>query len=198
MKFTFIPRVSSPGTLAAYIKMNIKITLCLAIVATLSGCATQMVHENHGTLHETKWNEITSYEKTSSGDYIICVSGDLAQRGSGSYQIDVSKWKIKITDKWYDKKYIRLSEYQIADLSPSASVKTNFISTLQTPLIGDDGEEHCIILPGWDNGTDVIIHCYDETTYDTKGKLLFPFAVAYDVITLPAYPFLIGFSFLEQ
>lgn len=178
--------------------MNFRISLTLTIATLLSGCTTQMVHENYGTLHETKWTEVTSYGKNSSGDYIICVSGDLAQRGSGSYKIQIPKWKIKLTSKWCDEKKIFLYEYQIADLSSSARVQANFISILQTPQIGGNGDENCIILPGWDAGTDVVIHCYDETTYDTKGKILFPFAVAFDVVTLPAYPFLVAFSFLEQ
>jgi hypothetical protein len=149
--------------------MNLKFALILIIASLLSGCATQMVCKNHGTLHKTKWDEIISYEKNSSGDYIIGVSGNLAQRGSGSYQIEISEWKIKTTSKWDNKKEIFLYEYRIADLPPSASVKTNFTSTLQLPKIGDVGEENRIILPGWDNGTDVIVHCYDETTYDTEG-----------------------------
>lgn len=177
--------------------MNIKITLILAIAPVLSGCATSMVHERHGTLHQTKWDDVVNYDESSSGDYTICVSGNLAHLGRGYYQVEISKREIKTT--YDDQKIVYPYKMDFTKLTfPPKSVKDESALSQHAPFIKGLGEENCIVLPNWDNGRDVIVECPNSTTYDTKGKILLPLAVVSDVVTFPIQCVLVGFSFMEQ
>jgi len=181
-------------------QVNLKlIALSLALPVFLSGCATQMVHDRHGTVHETKWEKVVNYEKSNSGDYVVCAFGSLAQRGLGYYQIQISKRAIPMFKSYDNCKIIFPYSDQFTKLtSPPTTVKENPLSSLPTPVIGKNGEENRIILPGWDNGIDIVIYCPNPTTYDTKGKILLPLAVVSDVITFPVQCVLVGFSFMDQ
>ena len=184
-------------------QVNLKlIALSLALPVFLSGCATQMVHDRHGTVHETKWEKVVNYEKNSSGDYVVCASGSLAQRGPGYYQIQISKRAIPMFKSYGNRKMIFPYSDQFTKLiSPPTTLKEDSMSSLPTPVIGEEGEygeENCIIFPGWDNGIDVVIYCPSPTTYDTKGKILLPLAVVSDVVTFPVQCILVGFSFMDQ
>jgi hypothetical protein len=175
------------------------IALSLALPILLSGCATQMVHDRHGTVHETKWKHVVNYEKNSSGDYVVCAFGSLAQQGLGYYQIQISKSAIPMFKSYGNRKIIFPYSDQFTKLtSPPTTVKKDSMPSLPTPVVGEKREENCIIFPGWDNGIDVVIYCPSPTTYDTKGKILLPLAVISDVVTFPVQCVLAGFSFLEQ
>lgn len=181
-------------------QVNLKlITLSLAFPVFLSSCATQMVHDRHGTVHETRWEKVVNYEKNSSGDYIVCAFGSLAQQGPGYYQIQISKRAIPLFKSYGNRKMIFPYSDQFTKLTyPPATVKEDTRSSLPTPMVGEDGEKNCIIFPGWDNGIDIVVYCPSPTTYDTKGKILLPLAVVSDVVTFPVQCVLVGFSFLDQ
>ncbi len=180
--------------------VNLKlIILSLILPVLLTGCATQMVTDRHGTLHETKWGEVINYEKNSSGDYIICAFGNLAQRGPGYYQIKISKRDIPIFKSYDNCKLIYPNVDQFTKLiSPPVNTEKSSAPTLQPPFVGESRSENCITLLGWDDGTDIVIYCPSPMTYDTDGKILLPLAVVSDIVTFPVQCILVGFSFLEQ